>query len=146
MGLLNEHLMRGLAVAIVSAALLFACIALIWRRMKTNLAWERGLARPLMLDGIRRAIQVHRARTGAWPSEKADLRFRVKVDARTLQTVGKWDIKLINAGRDGETARYSIMVKDSWEQWDTVAPPSHSPFEEGRPRKPRVVAPRESDA
>ena len=121
MALLIEHLPRGLAVAIVSSALLCVCFIWLWRRMKANLVWERGLARPLVLDGIRNAIQIHRHRTGAWPAAKADLRVRVKVDERSLKTVEHWDIRLVNESRDGHTARYSIMVKDSWEFWDTDA-------------------------
>ena len=119
MGLLPEHLVRGLAVGIVSAALLCVCIILLWRRTKANLAWERGLARPLVLEGIRDAIQAYRTRTGTWPSAKADLRGRVRVDERSLKTVGNWDIRLVTAARDGGTARYRILVKDSWEEWQT---------------------------
>ena len=119
MALLIEHLPRGLAVAIVSSALLCVCFIWLWRRMKANLAWERGLARPLVLDSIRNAIQIHRHRTGAWPAAKAELRVRVKVDERSMKAVENWDIRLVNESRDGDTARYSIMIKDSWEQWDT---------------------------
>ena len=131
MWLWNEHLTMGLAVALASAAVLYVCGALIWRRIKTNLAWERGLARPLVVEGIRTAIQMHKTRTGKWPAAKSDLRGRVRVDERVLQSVGTWDIRLVSSGRGGDTARYSIMVKDSWEKWDAGTAPDRPDKSEG---------------
>ena len=106
----------------MSVAVLFLCIAWLWRKVKTERVWERGLARPLVLDGIQEAIRVHRQRTGKWPAGKSDIRGGVRVDGKILQSVGNWDFKLLNETRGGETARYSIMVKNSWQKWDAQAP------------------------
>ena len=112
----------GLAVALASAGLICICMAWLWRGIRTERAWERGLARPLVLDGIREAICLHRLRTGQWPARKADIRGRVRVEGKTLQVVGSWDIRLVNEARGGEAARYSILVKDSWQEWDAEVP------------------------
>ena len=137
MALFSEPSARGLAVALVSVAIIVVAAAFFWRRMRAEFAWEKGLARPVVLDGIRSAIHVYRCRSGAWPSAKADLRGRIRVEERYLKHVGDWNIKLVAASRDGETARYSILVKDTWEDWDTDADAAHAAMGGARERRSR---------
>jgi hypothetical protein len=118
MALFGEHLNRGLLVAILGGAILCLVCVLIWRRFRTNLAWEQGLAGPVLRESVQRAIREYRRRLGGWPAGKADIERGLDVPEKTVELAGKWDCRLVSSSRDGRKARYSIFISGGWTDWD----------------------------